>query len=141
MTKLENLLEAIATAVMEHFHGRGKWLSNRDGEYKKPQEYLEGLSFGDRVYFYDEDEEAIAERIVAHVWDGVAFYIVDSHYWGPTLVPVVSDFYLSRDAALIGEAGLIQESQAYNDDRFKRSAAMMEELSKIIENQKAYVMG
>lgn len=98
-----SLLRTIAVAILTSIEGNGRWRtdSTERPEFEKIKNPLLGLSVGDIVYSYSEDDEAMVEDRVLVVADGIGYIFCNMYYWGPTLVPVDDEaFAITREAAV-----------------------------------------
>jgi hypothetical protein len=96
------LLQGVAESILRSINGPGYWdVHSAPRGYKKPDDALSGLSVGDVVYSYNEEEEALTEERVIAVVDGVGFVLYCDAQDRPGLLPVVAGTYgHSREAAI-----------------------------------------
>ena len=80
------LLQGVAESILRSINGPGCWdLFSTSRDYKKPDDALSGLSVGDVVYSYSDEEESLTEERVIAVVDGVGFVLYCNAHDSPSL--------------------------------------------------------
>ena len=100
---MENkLLIELAKAILTSLVGQGRWMEpGARHAFEAPDDTIPGLSVGDVVYSYSEDDECLVEDTVLVVADGVGYVYELNRYFGPSLYPVTTEaFGASKEQAI-----------------------------------------
>lgn len=128
---MEDMLVAIAEAVLEQSRGSGFWrLHDSGGEYTKPENAMAGLSVGDIVYWYDCDACLVMSCPVVFVKDGVGFYVPGFNSFLPKIKPITDDeFARTPEAAAALSREAIKEDLEYYKNRMREIQSAADLLS------------
>jgi len=86
----KELLAKIGKAILANTIGSGFWQESK--QFKPINNPLTGLSVGDVVYEFDQDDYKINEFEVVFTKDGVSYVVKEDHFNGPHLCPVSTWF-------------------------------------------------
>lgn len=119
----KELLKEIGKTILANTIGTGFWHEAKRFEpIKNP---LTGLSVGDVVYQFDEDDYKINEFKVVFTKDGVGYVVKETRFHGPHLCPVCTWFSktITGDEVFADE---MKEALEYHKESLSKLQAMVD---------------
>ena len=129
---MNKLMIEIAKAVLRELVGPGGWKKTTAGNCKPIENPLLGLTPGDTVYSYNEDNSAVELTTVVWMWGQIGLYVSESDYWGPQVWQIsAEDFARTEDEAIKTASDLIQADLTWNQERVNSVDRLKEYLNRI----------